>query len=351
MLNNNDDTNDFLQRSLQGLIAKHFTGINDVILNRLLTALPLEDILTRFQTEHPGIEKTEMEDINPELAKQLDIGKFMLQFDGTVQPDFLEEFTKEEAVQFGEALSAFSKEFIHAMFTYLAVENNIAAPNIQAFLKQIFSSMREESPEISEFLNQLDIDNVPLQSSIELFLKNGASLPGMSDPEYTVEATLVKEDEDKVEVEPKDVPQKIITELTENEAIFISYQLQEQHQAIKDWRPLAAVLRSSNGRDITVVNNKRKIGLLLSVIKCLYQKRTKGFGTRYLRTDRGNGIWTFFQAFLVTAPNNLVEGELRKLFNQYKNMEQAEQIVEEALDPNNRNKINERVNEILKKSK
>jgi|GEM_PF-3667255 len=341
MLNMDENNNELPLLILRNLAAKHFTGKSEVILDKLLGQLSISGIEEFINSRFPGIAEVSLENFNPNIAKQIDFTEIANHFAPSAETDWLDGFSKVELRQFDHAVSAFAKELLHdVVFPILALEHQDGAAKIHDFIKQILSSLKEINADAAEFCENLDIENVPLRSSLALFLTHGGRIPGFPEFESVIESPIEYEEEE-IDSEPKEVPKQLVCRLTDEQVIYLAYILQSDGVIKKIW-PFVTLLKSPSNKYVSVVvcSGKKKVGLLLSIFKCLYEKKTDLLGDRYLSTDMGNGLWAFFQSYLVDeSSNNYYDRELRKLFSENKKMDEAEKIVAEVINPNNQDKI------------
>lgn len=344
--NNDPQEIEFYQGILSNLVKEHFKGENEEMLNGMLEVLPFNDLRQFVEaTCPPSLIEKDIENLNEVDIEQLDLFAIAEKIAQTVDFEQLPKFDEQQMQKFDDAMKAFFHNTLHDFaFPMLAFENSNVAISAQNMIKRMLTSLTEQGIAIEDVYGDLDIENLPVKPSMELFLKHGGKFPGMKVPEDVNEAEEVVEDPDYTVA-----PGLLHCDLSPDQALYLAYVLKEDYDLIKKCMPFANLLKSLGKKyeSIQVNPDRKKLGLLLSVISVLYEMRTS-MGERYLRTDKGNGIWPFFQGFLLEAPDKLFTRDLRKCFNENKDEETAKGIIEDIIAPKNQIRITTTVNELLK---
>jgi hypothetical protein len=326
---------------LSNLVQQYFTGKDEEILNGFLADFSLQNIGELIDTinvqlsNHMDIQNLTMSDI--EQLNLFEIGKSIadsLTYNPTFQP------LKKEVRKFEDTLKEFTHTALHDVaFPLMVMENPNVAVSAKNLIKRMIASIQnEENLDLSKVYEDLDIENLPVAPSVDMLLRLGGNIPGL-EPKVLIEARK-KEDER---------PCTLFCELTNAQAVYLANILQEDHDVIKDWKKFYYLLKSNGNKYESVVVVSDKKGLLLSILRILYN--TKDFAqVRYLHTDKGNEMWPFFQEYLIDSrTDQLFQSELRKIPCKDEQVQQANKIINHLLDLNNQNKILQTAQEIFKK--
>jgi hypothetical protein len=337
-----------LRQILNNLIPRHFTGENEKILKSILSELPYKNLDEFADAVLPSLlEEVNIEALNYDQIAKLDLVEIAKRIAESMNCTTLSSLSGEQMEKFDTAVKSFFYSALHDVaFPILALENPDMAARAQDLLTQVVSSMGSHGIDSDEIFRELNIENLPISPSMELFIRLGGKFPGIESP--SIEEIKNSEEESEKD---RSAPSHIYCELTSEQTIYLAYILETDYCLIKKWRQFADILKSNGKRydSIIVDSDRKKLGLLLSVINVLYERKTP-LGDRYLRTERGNGVWLFFQGYLMEEDNTFFTRPLRKCYNENKDEEKAGRIINDVLCPSNQENILRTVNEIINKS-
>lgn len=249
------------------------------------------------------------------------------------------DLTDAERTDFDDALKRYAHELLHNVaFPFIILESPHEAVAAKNMVKRSLNAVTPtDDPDVREVLNALDLENLPTEFSREHFYRLGGKIPGIDvDPVKDVTA-------------PTRDPEQTVAfcELSHEQAIVLARMLHDDYGAIKNWRQLYYLLKSNGKKYDSVIVLDENKGIVLSVLNAL-KKRKNLAGAKYLWTS-GNGVWPFFEGFLIDSKTGLpFKRELRKLCNESKYHAEAERIVEELLAANRQIYILERAKELFK---
>lgn len=320
---------------LSNLSEQFFTGRNEEILNQFMAELSFQNLNELLGTVFKFIDgRIDVKDISD--IEELDLISLAKELAESIQYNKQFDITETERTKFEKSLKDFSHAALHDVaFPIMVMENPNLATSAKNMIKRVVSSMQtEENIDMSEVYSELDIENLPTEFSMNMFLRLGGTIPGLESETELSEAELV-------------APPILFCELTIEQAIYLSYILKEDYDTIKSWKILFQLLKSNGKKYESLVVNNEKKGILLSVLDILYEKRTIT-DVRFLRTNKGNGIWRFFQGYLINSKDDKpYSRELRKIRNENPCEEEAIKIVNEIFEASNQHKIIIRAKEIL----
>jgi len=352
---------------LNGILGKHFQGKNKEILHEMLKRLSFDNPEDLFQKIMYAIRKqTGEEVINLSDIEKLDvlaIGKEL--FSGIEMKGASVELTSEEAENFEITLKKFSRSTLHDVaFPILVVENPQVAASVKNLICRTFDSIKEqENLDVSDVYEELDIENLPTEFSLEMLIQLGGSIPGLEmfipppvineiseneSSEIAVNESVEKVEQAHVIYERanfRSVPLILYCELTDEQALYLSYCL-KQIDAITNIKKFHSLLKSKGKYEDVYIKDK---AIVLSIIYLLHKKHTIS-GIRYLSTN-GNGFWSFFQQHLIDwNARKPFDQKLSKLREAYFKEEEAMVILDDVLLPKNQAKNLDIIKkEILKK--
>lgn len=345
----NDTTSEELSESvkiLTQLAGDHFSGKDKELLTALLSKLgfvDIEDLFKRFMAlvaskidltslDYTKIEEIDLFGLSNEIADSLEIEKFS-DIEEVIPPEFEERLT----------------EFIHSImhnfaFPLLALESPNIAESAKNLIKRMISAYCGDT-DLGGIYDSLGIEELPTKPSIDLFLRLGGKIPGFDVEQVVSESDILQEEE-------RTTKQKILCcKLTDEQAAYLAYSLQEEYEAIKNWKMFYNLLVSRGKGYNNVIVCSNKIGLVLCVIYELYSRKNL-LGVKYIYIDGVNGIWPFFQQYLINSKTDQIfQRELRKIPRKKSEEQEAKDIVDYILHTSNHDKINKIVEEISKKIK
>lgn len=324
------------------LAAQYFKGRNAEIFQDILSRFEFKDSNQFMETILSFMnQRINFETLNNSDIEQIDIIGLVKELAGELNYTGESiEISEKETEKFENSMKDFSHSVLHDVaFPLLLIENPNLAPSAKNLIKRVISSMQsDEGIDMSDVYQTLEIENLPTEFTMDMFLRLGGNIPGLAQQTTIDEAV-------------KDSPCILFCELSPAQAVYLAHVLHTDYYAVKNWKALYHLLKSNGKKyDSIVVDNERK-GILLSVLHGLYEKKTVT-NDRYLRTNGENGIWDFFQGFLIDSKTDQpFNRELRKLRSENCEKEKAQKIIDEIFNPTNTNTINETVKEILKKDK
>lgn len=319
-----------------------FTGREKEIMDTLLAEFEFENINQFFEAVFNVVnEKIDFDNIDDVSIESLDLFGLANDIANTLeQKDNLPQITEDDIIRFDGKIKEFTHTTLHNIaFPLMALENPNLAYSTKNLLKRVISSLESnEQIDISEVYDKLDLENLPTEFTPDLFFRLGGKIPGL-------EQNIVDEIE-----EYADEQTIIYCELNTEQAAYLAYTLEEA-SVIKKWKPFFCLLKSNGKKYDNVIVSTHKVGLLLSVISELRERKTIADG-RYLFTNkhRGNGIWGFFQGYLINSKTDQpFSRELRQLKNENGNQEEAKKMVDSIFDPASQVKINSIAKELFNK--
>ena len=301
-----------------------FVGKEKEILNHLLSEFEFENFSQFFETVFNSLnEKLDLDNLDSAQIESLDIFGLVQEVATSLkEKDNLPQLNEVELLKFDGKI----KEFIHTLlhdvsFPLLVLENPNVAYSAKNLLKRTISSLQKnEDVDISEVYEELDLENLPTEFTPELFFRLGGTIPGF-------EQNTVEDIEEQISETTN-----LYCDLSIEQAAYLAYILEEA-LVIKKWKPFYNLLKSNGKKYDSVIVYHNKIGLLLSVISELRERKTIADG-RFIYTNRGYGIWGFFQGYLINSRTDQpFSRELQKLKNENGRTEEAKKIVDSIFEP------------------
>jgi len=326
---------------LTNLTEQFFVGDNEEILKTILAEFSFENANQFFETIFTLIgERIDLESLNHTNIEELDLISLAKDIAGSIEYKGQLELSDGTAEKFEDALKQFGRSTLHDVaFPMMALENPNVALSAKNLVKRTISSLQqEEDIDLSKLYEELDIENLPTEFSTDLFLRLGGSFPG-------IEQTDVVEINENADNEPT----ILHCELSIEQAVYLAHVLKEDYAVIKNWKAFFNLLKSNGKKYDNVIVYSDKIGLLLSVISAIHERKTITDG-KYLYTNKGNGLWPFFQEFLIDSKTDQpFKRKLRQLRSENARDDEAKEIVDVLFDQASQNKIIQTAKEITKK--
>lgn len=350
---------------LNNIIDSHFQGKNGEILQNILSRFSFESPDQVFSKILDYVRKqtgdNEMNFSNIEQIDMVSLGKDLIK--DVEDKGLAIEMSEEEAKNFEQALKNFSLSSLHDIaFPLMVAESPQIAASAKNLITRTIDSLQNEGIDVSDVYDELDIENLPTEFSLDLLMKLGGRIPGIEliIPPLEIHSEIVGNDsivDDAVIVEEtevlnegtekKNVPTIVYTELTDAQALFLSIILKDTYKAITSVNQFHGLLKSKGNYESVRVKN---LGLILSIIFVLHRRKTELSEIRYLSTNGHNAFWPFFQQHLIDASSRKpFERDLTKLREENNREDEAEQIIDDVLRPENQAKNLKYVKEYLTK--
>ena len=323
---------------LTNLTNQFFTGEDAEILKNMLAHNSFKSTEAFFEAVFGKVaERVDISSLNNTEIEEHDLLNIGKDIANLFEPKEFSEIKPEDAVKFESSLKKFVYFTLHKVaFPMMVLENpNIALSAKNLLKRTIAAAQQEEGVDLSEVYEELKIEELPTEFDQELFLELGGKIPGITEPLYEI-----------IDSEVTD-PKLFHTEMSEVHAVYLAYTLKNDYFVFKNWKPFFNLLKSNGKKYDNVIVYNDKIGLLLCVLSELYERKTT-MGTRYVYVSKTNGIWTFFEQYLIDSKTDQLFSELRKITRkEYE--EKAIEIVNFLFNPANQNNINNVVNSLVKK--
>lgn len=321
------------------LITQNFAGKDEELFKVFLAEFECENTTQLLEKVFWIVsEQIDFSNLNLTDIENLDLFQIMKKVAEQMQFKSNLDLDTEQGQHFKETAQTFLYDALHNLaFPLLALENPKAAVSAKNMIKRTLASIEtEEQVDVTKVYEVLDIENLPTAFSMELLKKFGGRIPGHE----IINAIAITDTPDN------NYP-ILHCRLNTEQMIYLCYVLQHDYGLVKNWRRLFDLLSSNGKKYNNVIVCNGKIGLLVSVLQVLHERRTIA-GDRYLYKSKGKGVCEFFQQFLVDPKTDqLFRRDLRK--NKVgKHRTTADQILNDLLSPNRQQIINERANEIIK---
>ena len=349
---------------VNSLVEQHFVGENAVLLQSLMAGLSFGSVGHLVESFLQFLDKRiDVSTLNFSDIEELNLSGLAIEFATSMQ-------VNDEALQaldfknegFTEAIKQFSHSTLHELiFPIITMGNpNAAVSTVNLIKRSIASLPGGETDDLTEVYEGLGLEDVPTEFSEEVFIKLIERFPYLDlrvqieesiDNTVEIEALEGYTENYLPSVRKSKSPPILHCELTPDQAICLSFDLEENHDAIKKRKKLHGLLKSY-GKDYgSVIVKSEKIGLVLSIIIELHNRKTS-LNTRYLYIIQESGIWTFFEQYLIDSKTDqpFARG-LSQLLNENPEHEKAKEIIDYLLNPNNQPSISKRASQISNKKK
>jgi hypothetical protein len=324
-------------KAFTNLSQQYFINEDADILKMLISEFSFESVEDFFESIFEMIgERIDFENLEVGDLEQIDFIALAKDIANSMKRKGQMTLKEEEAKKFDETFKKFGKASLHdLLFPMILVENPNIAVSVKNILKRnIASSQPDEDIDLSKIYEDLEIESLPTEFSMDLLNRLGGKIPGLENIEV-VETNEVESEE----------PTLLYCELSTEQAIYLASMLKDD-RVINNWEQLFHLFKINNKKYDSVLVNPNKVGLLLSIIHLLYERKTLA-KVRYLRTNKGNGIWPFFEGYLINSRTcKQFTRELRKLKSENNKDEEAQKIIDYLFDIKNQAKIAKRAKEI-----
>jgi hypothetical protein len=310
---------------LSGLAKQHFSAQENDIINEFLSENSFMNINDFFNKTISILDQyIDINDLNNESIEEINYLELANDIYNILDRNKINKLTSKDGKNLEYSFENFARTLLHDIaFPLIAAENPNAAISAKNLLKRTFSTLYNYSEiDTHELYDKLDIENLPVKVNLEKILATGIKIGSLQ---------LL---DDKNQYIEKHVNTFLCCNLSTEQAIYLSYTLYYDYQAIKNWRSFYDFLKSNGSRYSNVIVKSNKIGLVTSVIHILYSKKNIT-GERYLHLNKGNGIWSIFQQYLIDSKTDkLFSRQLRKINNEADCVQEAEKIIDEILNQN-----------------